>query len=110
MKAYLGIVPKEDALGVMQDIHWPSGLLGYFPAYTNGAIIASMLMQAAREEHAGLDAQLAKGEFGLLNGYLNKRLRQLGSSKSSEDLLEASTGYRSIQPAVFVDYLRRKYL
>ena len=49
-------------------------------------------------------------DFQSLNKYLNDNLRQYGSSKSSADLLKASTGYDSVQPNMFLDYLKDKYL
>lgn len=110
MQEYLGIVPDSDADGCMQDLHWPSGYLGYFPSYTNGAIIASMLMKKAKETNSSIDAEIAKGSFKSLNQYLTENLRGYGYSKNSADLLEASTGHNMIQPTIFTDYLRAKYL
>ena len=94
----------------MQDIHWPSGLVGYFPAYANGAIIASMLMQAARKKHLGLDMELSQGILDSLNTYLTENLRKFGSLKASSDLLAGATGYTEIQPTIFIEYLQKKYL
>ncbi|MEL6359043.1 MAG: carboxypeptidase M32, partial [Bacteroidota bacterium] len=110
MQEYLGIVPETDAMGCMQDIHWPAGLIGYFPAYTNGAIMASMMMQTARQEYPTIDAELSKGRFEHLNQYLTENLRQFGCLKSSEELLEGATNYKTVQPAIFLDYLKKKYL
>ncbi len=53
--ALLGITPPDDAQGCLQDIHWYDGAFGYFPSYTLGAMAAAQLMQAAREQVAGLD-------------------------------------------------------
>ena len=110
MQEYLGIVPNTDTEGCLQDIHWPSGSLGYFPSYTNGAIIASMLMKAAKAEYSSIDAELSLGKFDSLNKYLNDNLRQYGSSKISSDLLQAATGHNTVQPNIFLDYLKTKYL
>ena len=110
MKDYLGITPETDAVGCMQDIHWPAGSLGYFPAYTNGAIIASMLMQAARKKQPGLETALGQGNFDTLNNYLTENLRKFGSLKSSADLLAGATGYPQVEPNIFIDYLKQKYL
>jgi len=109
MKEYLGIVPDTYANGCLQDIHWPAGWLGYFPSYTNGAIIASMLMKKIKENH-DIDSELSQGRFDSLNNYLNKNLREIGSLKSSADLLEQATGFAEIQPMIFIDYLKKKYL
>ncbi len=86
MKEYLGITPGSDSNGCLQDIHWPSGLLGYFPSYTNGAIIASMLMKKIKEQH-DVGSQLSQGNFSSINNYLNEHLRSKGSLKSSKELL-----------------------
>lgn len=110
MKEYLGVTPTTDTWGCMQDIHWPAGNLGYFPAYTNGAIIASMLMQAVRKQVRTLDTSLKNGDFRQLNNFLTRNVRQFGTVKSTADLLKGATGYAQIQPAIFIDYLKKKYL
>jgi len=110
MKEYLGIVPDSYANGCLQDIHWPSGMLGYFPSYTNGAIIASMLMKSALKQNANIYAELREGNFASLNHYLNNNLRGYGSLKSSKELLLASTGKEQIDATVFLEYLKGKYL
>lgn len=110
MQEYLGIVPETDTLGCMQDIHWPLGMIGCFPAYTNGAIMASMLMQAARQKYPAIDTELRNGVFDSLNTYLTENLRQFGSLKSSADLLAGATGYRQVEPKIFISYLKHKYL
>ncbi|MDG1437230.1 MAG: carboxypeptidase M32 [Rickettsiaceae bacterium] len=110
MQEYLGIVPDSDANGCMQDLHWPSGAIGYFPSYTNGAIIASMLMKSAKNTYSSIDSEIAMGKFDSLNKYLNDNLRKYGSSKISRDLLQAATGHSTVQPMIFIDYLKNKYL
>ena len=110
MKTYLGITPDKDANGCMQDIHWQKGSIGYFPAYTNGAIIASMLMQAARKQHPTIDKTLGNGDFSTLNDFLTTHLRQFGSMKPSDQLLSGATGHAQVQPAIFINYLKKKYL
>ncbi|GAB4164027.1 MAG: carboxypeptidase M32 [Rickettsiaceae bacterium] len=110
MQEYLGLLPETDSNGCMQDIHWPSGALGYFPSYTNGAIIASMLMKKAKAEYKSIDAELSVGNFASLNEYLNNNLRNYGSSKTSQALLNASTGHDTVQPNIFLNYLEEKYL
>jgi carboxypeptidase Taq len=110
MKQYLGITSPTDTDGCMQDIHWPSGAFGYFPAYTNGAIIGSMLMRAAQAKYPTLKEKLSQGDFTALNTYLNQNLRCWGHMKNSPDLLYMATGEQAINPNVFVDYLQKKYL
>jgi carboxypeptidase Taq len=110
MQEYLGITPASNREGCMQDVHWPAGLLGYFPCYTNGAIIASMLMRSAQEKYPSIKRQLSEGSFQDLNVYLNHHLRNLGSLKSSTELLKTATGFEKINPNIFLEYLTHKYL
>jgi carboxypeptidase Taq len=109
MKQYLGITPDSDKNGFMQDIHWPSGAIGYFPAYTNGAIVASMIMKKATEVYPLIRNSIKEGNFTELNSFARQNLRRFGSLKNSSDLLYTATGYNSIQPEVFIEYLREKY-
>ena len=110
MKEYLGVIPDSYSNGCLQDIHWPAGMIGYFPSYTNGAIISSMIMDRAKKQNINIDTELSKGTFDSLNHYLNKNLRQYGSLKASKELLQESTGLRQIDPVIFIDYLKNKYL
>ena len=71
MREYLGITPSSYREGCMQDIHWPSGHFGYFPAYTNGAIIASMLMNKINATHANIKQEITNGDFTNINKFLN---------------------------------------
>lgn len=110
MQEYLGIVPDSDANGCMQDIHWPSGLIGYFPSYTNGAIIASMAMDLAKNTHPEISNELSCGKFASINGFLNENFRKLGSSLNAAELLHSATGEDKINPDCFIKYLEKKYL
>jgi len=110
MKEYLGVIPDSYSNGCLQDIHWPAGMIGYFPSYTNGAIISSMIMDRAKKQNINIDTELSKGTFDSLNHYLNKNLCQYGSLKASKELLQESTGLRQIDPVIFIDYLKNKYL
>ncbi|OYW12973.1 MAG: carboxypeptidase M32, partial [Rhodospirillales bacterium 12-54-5] len=70
MQQYLGITPPDDAQGCLQDIHWPEGMIGYFPTYTLGAMLAAQLMAAARRTLTDLDVQLESGEFSMIIKWL----------------------------------------
>ena len=110
MQEYLGVVPNTNSEGCLQDIHWPSGWFGYFPAYTCGAIIASMLMKAAKESKVNIDTDITHGNFNSINEFLNNRVRNYGSLKNSDDLIKEATGENKIKPEIFLNYLKQKYL
>ena len=110
MQEYLGIVPDNYAKGCLQDIHWPSGLFGYFPCYYVGSLIASMLMQKIRDENYSINSQISNGNFSGVNHYLNNNLRKFGSRYSSTELLEKSTGRDKLSTDIFFKYIEEKYL
>jgi carboxypeptidase Taq len=110
MVEYLNIKPATDSNGCLQDIHWSGGAFGYFPAYTNGAIIAGMLMSKAKAINFSINQDFLKGEFAEVNKFLNDNLRSFGSLKSSSDLLKSATDEEKINPHIFIKYLEQKYL
>lgn len=110
MQEYLGVVPNTNSEGCLQDIHWPSGSFGYFPAYTCGAIIASMLMEGARKSAITIDADITMGNFNSINEFLNNKVRNFGSLKTTKDLIKDATGENKINTEIFLKYLKRKYL
>jgi carboxypeptidase Taq len=109
MRSLLGIVPPDDAHGVLQDIHWYDGLVGYFPSYSMGAMAAAQLMAAARREVSGLDAALGRGDLSLLLGWLRVKVHGLGSLYGFNDLLRHATG-KPLDPADFQAHLTSRYL
>jgi carboxypeptidase Taq len=87
-----GMRPPNDAHGVLQDIHWSAGLIGYFPTYTLGNLFAAQLMEAARRAVPDLDDQVAAGRFVDLLGWLRREVHAFGRTLESEPLVEQVTG------------------
>ncbi len=110
MQEYLGITPQNDKDGCLQDIHWPMGSFGYFPSYTNGAIIASMVMKKAQEVNHNIKKEITRGEFNGVNQFLDNNIRSYGSLKNTSELIKDATGEDSIQSEIFLKYLQQKYL
>lgn len=109
MKQLLGIVPRNDAEGCLQDIHWYDGAWGYFPTYTLGAMTAAQLFAAAEKAHPDLRSDLARGDFGALVGWLRDHIHGKASSRSTRQLLTEATG-RPLDAAVFKAHLSHRYL
>jgi carboxypeptidase Taq len=109
MQKLLGIVPPDDAQGVLQDIHWFDGIVGYFPSYSLGAMAAAQLMAAARRDVAGLDEALGLGDFAPLLGWLRARVHSQGSRFGFNGLLRFATG-KPLDPADFRAHLTARYL
>ena len=109
LKALLGIVAPDDRLGCLQDIHWYSGAIGYFPTYTLGAMAAAQLFDAAGKDLPGLPATISRGEFKPLVDWVAENVHAKASYLSTQDLLTAATG-RPLDPAVFKAHLQARYL
>ncbi len=109
MTASLGL-PTEGNFrdGCMQDVHWFAGLIGYFPTYTLGAVMAAQIFRAAREAIPDLDEGIRQGRFGDLFDWLREHVHGRGSLTSARQLLVAVTG-TGLDTAAFLDHLRTRY-
>jgi carboxypeptidase Taq len=109
MRKLLGIVPPDDRLGCLQDIHWPGGAFGYFPCYTLGGVLAAQLFGAAQAQVPGLLEAIGRGDFGPLLGWLRERVHRQGAKPTFADLVVHATGAPlAVEP--FLEHLRARYL
>jgi carboxypeptidase Taq len=106
-KEYLGLDVPDDARGVLQDVHWAAGLIGYFSTYAIGNLIAGHLWQRARQDLLGLDAQLGAGQLMGLREWLREHVHRHGAKFSARELLQREVGSPlTVEP--FVSYLKGK--
>ena len=109
MRDYLGLSTLDSpADGPMQDVHWPSGAIGYFPSYTLGAMIAAQQWAAMSRDLPDIDARLAEGRFDAINEWRRERVWSAGSRWSTPELIEKATG-EPLNAAYFRDHLERRY-
>lgn len=108
MKEYLGIEPPDDARGVLQDIHWASGMIGYFPSYMLGNLYAAQFMATARQEIPDLDSQIAAGRLNVLREWQRSRIHQYGAFYDPKDLLMKVTG-KPLDYHYFMSTIKEKY-
>ncbi|NQT94016.1 MAG: carboxypeptidase M32, partial [Lentisphaerae bacterium] len=73
MDRYLGVTPPNDALGVLQDVHWSLGYFGYFPSYMLGNLYASQMATKIRRDMPDLDERIAAGDIAALIQWLKER-------------------------------------
>ncbi|HET7427895.1 MAG TPA: carboxypeptidase M32 [Gaiellales bacterium] len=104
----LGLTPPNDALGVMQDIHWSGGSFGYFPTYTLGNLYSALLWDAYRASDAGAEEHIRRGEFHNLLGWLRENVHRHGAIDLGEDLIRRVTG-SGLDHRPFMRYLWTKY-
>ncbi len=109
MRAVLGVAPDDDRDGCLQDVHWYAGSVGGgFQSYTIGNILSAQFYAAALNACPGIPAEIAKGEFGTLHGWLRKHLYEHGRKfQPGEVVMQATGGPMSTEP--YLAYLRAKY-
>jgi carboxypeptidase Taq len=108
MQEYLGITPPNDAQGVLQDIHWSGGMIGYFSTYALGNLVSAQLWEKIKKEIRNIEDQIRKGDFSELLAWLRKNIHQHGQKYQPQTLVEMVTGSK-ISPEPYVRYLTKKY-
>jgi len=108
MKQMLGIAVPDDLQGVLQDIHWSEGIIGYFPTYAIGNVFSAQLWRAVRADLPDLDADLENGVYGNLRGWLVDKVHRHGRLLTPAELIEQAVG-GPLDPAPLLEHLSAKY-
>lgn len=108
MQSYLGIVPEQDAEGVLQDVHWSMGAFGYFPTYTLGNLYAVQFFEQAKQELPQLEEHIAAGQLVPLRRWLEQKIHRWGRMFTPDHLARRVTG-KGVSPEPFLRYLEGKY-
>jgi len=108
MEEYLGVVPPDDARGVLQDIHWSGGMMGYFSTYALGNLISAQLWEVIGRDIPDLTDQIRAGKFEALLGWLREKVHRHGRKFEPQELVQKVTGSK-IDPAPYLRYLKEKF-
>jgi carboxypeptidase Taq len=108
MSEYLGITPQNDAEGVLQDIHWSGGSLGYFPTYSLGNIIGGMIWHNIRKD-LDLGELTTKGNFAPIKFWLYDKIHRWGAIYPPKELAKKTLG-EPYNPERMLQYLEQKYV
>ncbi len=108
MKEYLGVTVPDDAHGVLQDVHWSAGYLGYFPTYALGNLMAAQFDAKATHDLAHAPIEISVGNFQPLLAWLRAHIHRKGGTRTADELLREVTG-SSLDPSHFIGYLERKF-
>lgn len=108
MEDYLGIKPQNDGVGVLQDIHWSMGAIGYFSTYALGNLVSAQLLECVTKEIPDISMQIEKGEFSALLNWLRKNVHRHGAKFEPQELVVRVTGSK-ITPKPYLNYLNSKY-
>ena len=104
---YLGIRPQHSRDGILQDMHWGAGNLGYFPTYALGSAYAAQFYDAMSHQ-IDVDACLKNDQFEIIAQWLKEHIHQFGAYKSADDIMRYATG-KPFDPQYYIDYLIKKY-
>ena len=105
---YLGLTPPTDKVGVLQDVHWSHGLIGYFPTYALGNLVSCQLWEVLQQAIPDLESQIEHGELGALLAWLRQNVHTHGSMFEPQELVQKITGSR-IDPQPYMRYLKTKF-
>jgi len=105
---FLGITPKTDKEGVLQDMHWSGGEFGYFSTYAIGTIYASQLFKQFLKEHTTMREKISQGSFTAILNWLSEHVYQYGRLMTADEIIKKTCG-EGLNSKVFVTYLKEKY-
>lgn len=108
MKEYLGITPPDDAQGVLQDVHWSGGMIGYFSTYALGNLASVQLWDKLLKDNPNVPDEVAQGKFDTILGWMREHVHQYGSKYEPQEIMIRATGSK-ITPEPYIAYLRKKY-
>jgi carboxypeptidase Taq len=108
MQEYLGLTPPTNAQGVLQDIHWSGGDLGYFPTYSLGNMYAAQLEAALRREIPEYQEAVERGEFAIITRWMTEKVHRYGKTRQPADIIRSATE-EGINADYLISYLENKY-
>ncbi len=107
-REYLGITPPSDTLGILQDVHWSGGMMGYFPTYTLGNILSVALYDTAVRAHPTIPDEIEQGRFDTLRGWMTEHIYRHGQKFEPKELVLRATG-EPLQSRSYLNYLTTKF-
>jgi carboxypeptidase Taq len=107
MDRLLGLEVPGPVEGVLQDIHWAAGMIGYFPTYTLGNLMTAQLWRALTVDVPDVDERIARGDFGAIREWLAEHVHRVGRRLDPREILRRATG-EPLRPEPFLEYLETK--
>lgn len=107
-KEYLGVEPKNDTEGILQDMHWSDGSFGYFPSYALGNLYGAQFLNTLIKEKPNMFNDLKEGNFTEINKWLKDKIHKNGALYTPNEIIKNITG-EELNPKYFIKYLKNKY-
>jgi carboxypeptidase Taq len=108
MQDYLGLTPPNDSNGVLQDVHWSAGMIGYFPTYALGNLVSAQLWEKMHQDMPSLEDEIRQGNFITMLEWLRLNIHRHGAKYETQELVQKVTGTK-IDPQPYLRYLTAKY-
>ena len=108
MKDYLGVTPPDDANGVLQDVHWSTAGMGYFPTYALGNLVSAQLWERIQQDLPDIERQVSEARFEPLLAWLHTNIHRHGRKLRPQELVKRVTG-TTIDAGPYVRYLSKKF-
>ncbi len=105
---YLGVRPKNDSEGVLQDIHWSHGSIGYFPTYSFGTALSAMWKDSMEKDIGKIEDVIKNGELRKIHDWLKANIHSYGSTYTFNELVKKTTG-KNFSSEYLLNYLKNKY-
>lgn len=103
-----GIRPRHDSEGVLQDVHWSLGAIGYFPTYALGTIYSAQLYNQLVKENPGITKEIEKGKLENIVSWLRDKVHKYGRSLTAEEIITKTCG-EGLNPEAWIKFLHDKY-
>jgi len=104
----IGITPENNREGVLQDVHWSQGCIGYFPTYTLGSIYAVQIYKALKRRFPEIEEDIEKGDFNKIIFWLRENIHKIGRKKLTKEIIRDVCG-EDLNPEEYLLYLNKKY-
>ena len=108
MNEMFGVIPQNDVEGVLQDMHWSGGSIGYFPTYAIGSIYSSQIYKKISEVNKNLDTEIQQGNFQNILNWLRENIHKYGRLITADEIIKKACG-EGLNSRIFVNYLKDKY-
>ena len=108
MDDMLGVKPSNDVEGVLQDMHWSGGSIGYFPTYAIGTIYSAQIFKKISQDNKNFVSEIRNADFENIIDWLKGNIHEYGRLMDADDIIKKACGER-LNSEVFVDYLKDKY-
>lgn len=108
MDEMLGVTPKNDLEGVLQDMHWSGGSIGYFPTYAIGSIYSAQILKRICEVNNNLYDEIEKGDYTNIIIWLKENIHNYGRLLTADEIIKKACG-EGLNSKIYIENLKEKY-